>query len=105
MLFSPTAMGITGFNAFPPVIHFSIFRQPAKARPLTRWLRLCMAVGSDIRLRNHLRVAVPCFTENLEYCPEHAGIAETVVDFGLREGSFNGQYSRFSVKQGTATRK
>ena len=24
MLFSPTAMGITGFNAFPSVIHFSI---------------------------------------------------------------------------------
>ncbi len=52
MLSSPTTMGITGFNAFGSVIHFRI-------SPAT-----CQGQAADAVAA----FAVPCFTENLEYC-------------------------------------
>ena len=46
-------------------------RQPAKARPLTRWLRSRFAVGCDLWLRKSFAYRSSFFTENLEYrrCP------------------------------------
>ena len=42
-------------------------RQPAKAEPLTRWLRSRFTVGNDLRLRKSFARRSSLFTENLEH--------------------------------------
>lgn len=70
MLFPPTAMGIRGFFASPSVVHFSISPttcqgQAAKAVTAFAGIRWLVTSGSG----NHLLVAVPSLTENLEHSP------------------------------------
>ena len=47
------------------ILAFSL--QPAKAKPLKRWLRLRLSAGLNSGSGNHLHIAVQPLTENLEH--------------------------------------